>query len=244
MSDERIYRFPNPFIQYVRSIQIPVGDIIYMVKTIRQVLRSKEPNEARFMGYVQEGEFHQFTRIPYEDEGFSWIARHFVLQDVALLVEVAESKAQPIIIESLCPIDIAKMAGPVWCPVANMTEQRSYGPGGQEIRRGSKHFAPGAKLYCYPPLWGDGYKQIQVVGRHRGSHGYVKMIVRSDWLTNWRVRLVYSPHVIRQLWPFWDGTERSQVRAKELVNSMFWHTGGNGEYYPEHQDENDSAPEE
>ena len=37
---------------------------------------------------------------------------------------------------------------PVWCPVATMRAERPYGPGGQETKRGSRHFAPGAKLYC------------------------------------------------------------------------------------------------
>jgi hypothetical protein len=34
----------------------------------------------------------------------------------------------------------------VWCIVANIVHERPYGPGGQEVRRGTKHFAPGAKV--------------------------------------------------------------------------------------------------
>ena len=36
-----------------------------------------------------------------------------------------------------------------------------------------------------------------VVCRHRGSHRYVWMDVAAKYLVNWRVELVYSPHVIR-----------------------------------------------
>jgi hypothetical protein len=117
--------------------------------------------------------------------------------------------------------------GPVWCVVANVVAERPYGEGGTETRRGTKHFAPGAKLYCLPPLWGDGYEKINVVGRHRGSHRYVTMVVRSRWLTNWRAALVYSPHVIGALAGHWDGSERSKTRAEVLVETMLARTAPN-----------------
>jgi hypothetical protein len=117
-------------------------------------------------------------------------------------------------------------ATPVWCVVANVTENRRYGAGGVETRRGLKHFSPGAKLYCFPPLWGDGYDKLKVVGRHRGSHQYVTMIVRSRWLTHWRVQLVYSPHVVAALEGYWDGTTRSRERAETLAESMRLRSAG------------------
>ena len=113
-----------------------------------------------------------------------------------------------------------RQPGPVWCVVANVVAERPYGEGGKETRRGTKHFAPGARLYCLPPLWGDGYEKINVVGRHRGSHRYVTMVVRSRWLTNWRAALVHSPHVVAALAGHWDGSERSKERAEALVETM------------------------
>lgn len=109
---------------------------------------------------------------------------------------------------------------PVWCVVGNVTDERPYGPGGQEWRRGTIHFAPGAKVYCFPPLWGDGYEKIQVIGRHRGSHRYVTMVIRSDWVRNWRTELVYSPTLIDLLSQSWDGTEDARQRAELIANEM------------------------
>jgi hypothetical protein len=110
-----------------------------------------------------------------------------------------------------------KQLVPVWCAVANMTSERPYGPDGSTTKRGSKHFSAGAKLYflCIVGHYGD--PQIEVVGRHRGSHRYVRMIVSLSWLENWRKDLVYSPHVARALQPYWTGSRRSELEAESYV---------------------------
>lgn len=72
-------------------------------------------------------------------------------------------------------------------------------------------------------LWGDGYEKIKVVARHRGSHQFVTMVIRSSWLTNWRVKMVYSPHVIREfreMGASWDGSGKSKRLAERIVESM------------------------
>lgn len=106
---------------------------------------------------------------------------------------------------------------PVWCVVANVREETPVGEGDREKQRGSKHFEPGAKVYCFRPLWGDGYENVKVVGRHRGSHRYVTMVIDSKYLINWRAELVYSPHVIGEMKGYWDGTRKSRKRAESLV---------------------------
>lgn len=105
----------------------------------------------------------------------------------------------------------------VWCVVANVAKDQPFGPGGKEIRRGIKHFAPGAKVYCFPSEWGDGYEKIRVVGRHRGSHRYVTIVIPSKRLTSWHADLVYSPHVIAELAGYWDGTATSKRLAEEIA---------------------------
>jgi hypothetical protein len=114
-----------------------------------------------------------------------------------------------------------KQVVPIWCPVANMTSERPYGPGGQITKRGSKHFAAGAKLYFRQVMNRDGDPQLEVVGRHRGSHRYVTMIVSLSWLENWRPELVYSPYVARQLYPIWKtGTLGSKLEAEFYVRKF------------------------
>jgi hypothetical protein len=109
---------------------------------------------------------------------------------------------------------------PVWCPVANMTSERPYGPGGGTTKRGSKHFAPGAKLYFRRVMGYTGDPQLEVIGRHRGSHRYVTMVVSLSWLESWRKDLVYSPYVARALQPYWTGTPGSEFEAAFYVQKF------------------------
>jgi hypothetical protein len=91
----------------------------------------------------------------------------------------------------------ASATTPRWCLVGNIVQKRPFGEGGLIVKQGTKHFPPGAKVYCLPVRWGDGYEQIVVIGRHRGSHRYCTMIVSCHHITNWRPQLVYSPEVHR-----------------------------------------------
>ena len=84
-----------------------------------------------------------------------------------------------------------------WSLVGNIKEDIPYGEGGTVVKKGTKHFSPGTKVYCYPTLWGDGYERIQVIGRHRGSKHFACLIIQSKWVTNWRKQKIYSPAVIK-----------------------------------------------
>ena len=109
---------------------------------------------------------------------------------------------------------------PVWCVSANIVQERPYGPGGLETRHGTKHFAPGAKVYCVLFFWSGPLTSVEVVGRHRGSHRYVRMIVEHDWLTNLKLELVYSPYVINQLPPSHAETKAEAEEAVEHLKSL------------------------
>ena len=86
-----------------------------------------------------------------------------------------------------------------WCLVGNIRTQAPWGPGGEEIRSGTKHFSAGTKVYCMPAAWGDGYEKVIVFGKHRGAHGLVQMVVPSKVITHWRAQVVYSPSLLAKL---------------------------------------------
>jgi hypothetical protein len=86
-----------------------------------------------------------------------------------------------------------------WCIAANVVNERPYGEGGLEMRSGTKHFAPGAKVYVVRFFWGMAGETLTVVGRHRKSHRFITLSMPSKWLVNWRVELVFSPRVIKEI---------------------------------------------
>jgi hypothetical protein len=106
----------------------------------------------------------------------------------------------------------------IWCLVANVATEQVYG-GQQEVRSGTKHFSPNTKVYCFPPLWGDGYEKIRVIGRHRGSSRLVTLILPSRRLVNWRARYVCHPYVVRRMYPGWIKEQAEQMLASILFNA-------------------------
>lgn len=118
----------------------------------------------------------------------------------------------------------------MWCAVANVVLERQYGPYGALQGWGTKHFPPGAKVYALSFFWGIAGERVIVLGRHRGSHRYVTMVVRTDFLANWRAELVYSPRVADQIRAYGDydrqepGGEAARERAEQIVS--LWKTSG------------------
>ena len=113
--------------------------------------------------------------------------------------------------------------GPVWCVAANVVHERPYGPGGTTLRQGTRHFAPGAKVYVVEFFWGTAGERVTVVARHRRSKRFVTLRMNSDHLANWRSELVYSPHVIGEILKraefssFPRGSPEQRARAEAIV---------------------------
>jgi hypothetical protein len=114
---------------------------------------------------------------------------------------------------------------PFWCVAASIVEERVYGPSGSWRNRGTKHFLPGAKIYIVSSYGGMGSETVTVVGRHRRSHRYITIDLATICLTNLRVELVYSPHVIKQIAAHWQ-TYKS-IGGAPSDNDMTW--GGSEE---------------
>lgn len=91
---------------------------------------------------------------------------------------------------------IERMAEPIWCVVANVVAESSRGPGGAEVRSGTDHFSPGAKLHIIGAYLGT-CERVVAIGHHRGSNRYCRMVVSVRDLENFRAKLAYSPEVIR-----------------------------------------------
>ena len=108
-----------------------------------------------------------------------------------------------------------------WCLVGNVVETHEFGES-KEIRRGSKHFTPGTKVYCLPPQWGDGYEKAIAVGIARGSRRWIAVVLSTDLITNWRAKVVYKPAAMRRLREGFDGFNRQWKSQKEVESFAEW----------------------
>jgi hypothetical protein len=111
-----------------------------------------------------------------------------------------------------------------WCVVANVATETANGPGGLEIRAGVRHFPAGAKVWVLPPMWANDSDRLMVVGHHRGrGHRLVRVPVLWRHLTGFRVRMIYSPAVMRAIQRPARGSRQpwlwnSRAQAQEYVD--------------------------
>jgi len=109
----------------------------------------------------------------------------------------------------------------IWCLVGNAIDEHEYGEK-KEIRRGTKNFRPGAKLYCFPPLWGDGYEKIKVIGVPRKKKKKIIVILDSKLVVNWRKQKVYDEFIITNMVEMggWNYSIDSQKRLDSFLKSL------------------------
>lgn len=108
----------------------------------------------------------------------------------------------------------------IWSLVGNIVDEHPFGDQ-KEKKRGTKHFSPGTKVYCFPPQWGDGYEKIYVIGRPRQTTQFIKVIIKSRLVTNWRIQKVYSPFIMQAMAKNgWSGTEESKKQIESMIRSI------------------------
>ena len=92
------------------------------------------------------------------------------------------------------PVDAIVEGEFLWCIVGNIVDKHYYGEE-KEIKSGTKHFRPGAKVYCIPEFGGIAHEQIRVVGRPRNSNSFISVIIPTKRIKKFRLQKVYSPTV-------------------------------------------------
>ena len=108
-----------------------------------------------------------------------------------------------------------------WALVGNIVGEHEFGEE-HEVRRGTKQFRPGAKVYCSYPQWGDGYENIVVIGKPRKKNGYIEIIMPSKLIENFRLQKVYKPAVLKRMrdengYGFWGNTDEDKEEILEML---------------------------
>lgn len=92
---------------------------------------------------------------------------------------------------------------PMWLVAANVVRWRRFGPGGQELRPGTKSYRGGAKVYVMSTYGGMAHAEVSTIGRGRGSARWISIDMGSRHLHTFRPELVYSPAVLRRAKAGW-----------------------------------------
>ena len=82
--------------------------------------------------------------------------------------------------------------------VGNIIDKHIYGPD-KIIKRGTKHFRPGAKVILFPEFGGNGHIHIPVYGLPRKSRKKILVVIRSSMIKNVRVKKTFSPGLINKV---------------------------------------------
>lgn len=81
----------------------------------------------------------------------------------------------------------------IWALVGNIVEEHEYGPE-HEIRKGTKHFRPGTKVFLSKWGYDNG---IPVIGHPRHGKKYITVFVRYNQIENYRLQKVYKPEILK-----------------------------------------------
>ena len=88
----------------------------------------------------------------------------------------------------------------IWGVAANVVDENIFGEE-RRIRHGTKYFRANQRVWCLPARWDGGrWERFHVIGRRRGKHGLVRVIMSSEQLRNPRVKRIYSPAVIAKIY--------------------------------------------
>ncbi len=88
----------------------------------------------------------------------------------------------------------------MWMVCGNIVVSRPYGPGGCEHRTGLRLLKAGSKVTICKFWRNASPERVTVVGRHRKSKRYISVTLETRFLSNLRVQLIMSPHIILQHW--------------------------------------------
>lgn len=113
----------------------------------------------------------------------------------------------------------------VWGLIGNILEEHEYGEA-HEIRRGTKQFSGGTKVFLSCSHWGDGYENVNVIGKARKSRRYIQVVMRRKCITNFRMQKVYKPVVLEKMksengWGgFWDNSDESRLEIIKYLDLL------------------------
>ena len=121
-----------------------------------------------------------------------------------------------------------------WCMVGNIVGTHICGEK-HELKHGTKHFRPDAKVYICLAYRGMGNEKVRVIGIPRNSADYIEIAVPRRYICNFRLQKIFSPAVLRHMknspyLPFWWG---STDKDRDTINGCLEYFNSEADKYRE-----------
>jgi len=109
------------------------------------------------------------------------------------------------------------------CIIGNIVDKRYHGEL-KEIKRGTKHFTPNTKVYCFPKYPGMAHESIEVMGVPRKSKKLITITIASNRIKNFRLKSVYKQAIIEQIDEnYLYNTWKMENPKRKEINSFLKH---------------------
>jgi len=82
--------------------------------------------------------------------------------------------------------------------VGNIIDRHVYGEE-KEVKSGTKHFRPGAKVYLFPKYGGMGHEKMPVFGLPKNSFKKIHVTITTNLIKNVRVKKTYDTRLIQKV---------------------------------------------
>ena len=109
-----------------------------------------------------------------------------------------------------------------WCLVGNIVDAHEYGEQ-HEIKHGTKHFAPGAKVFINMVYGGFGHEKILVIGVPRHQRNYIEVVIPRIYVENFRIQKVFKPAVLKRIenstYSWWGKTDDDR---DDIIKFLDW----------------------
>lgn len=101
----------------------------------------------------------------------------------------------------------------LWCLAGNIVDSHEYGME-HEIRHGTRHFPPGAKVYLLPVYPGMGLHKVSAIGIPRHKRGYIEVVIPIRYVNNFRLQKVFKPAVVQRMkisdFTWWGNSDKDR----------------------------------
>ena len=104
------------------------------------------------------------------------------------------------------------------CVVGNVIDKNYWGEK-KQLRSGTKHFRPGAKLYCVFVFGGGGHEFVRVLGKPRKSFRMIDIVFPTNYIKNFRLAKVYEPRIIDFIDKY-EAVDNTESIARYMFESL------------------------